>query len=105
MCALTSAEGVPSRAESADWIDVAPPPTAAAAAGSSKGQDEGGLKREPDLDPPPAPQSPDLDEVELVHEQEGDETQQGGEMQRRFTGAARQAAMDRDDGIPLGDDT
>jgi type IV secretion system protein VirD4 len=44
------------------------------------------------------------DELEDIGDGEGDEVQQGGELQRRFTGAARQASMDRDDGIPLGDD-
>jgi type IV secretion system protein VirD4 len=44
----------------------------------------------------PAEPSPDL---EL--EGEGDEVQQAAEVQRRFRTAARQVALDPDDGIPL----
>jgi type IV secretion system protein VirD4 len=44
----------------------------------------------------PAEPSPDL---EL--EGEGDEAQQAAEVQRRFRTAARQVALDPDDGIPL----
>jgi len=68
-------------------------------------EDEGGLKREPELDGPnETPLAPPDDALDLDADQEGDDAQQGSEPQRRFIGVARQAAMDRDDGIPLGDD-
>jgi type IV secretion system protein VirD4 len=105
VCALDSTAGVPNASKTVDWSGVVSA-VAATKPGSSGAQDEGGLKREPDLDRPVAPASPDLDDdLDSSEDQEGDEAQQGRELQRRFTGAARQASMDRDDGIPLGDDT
>ncbi|WP_395443817.1 conjugal transfer protein TraG [Caulobacter sp. UC70_42] len=66
--------------------------------------DEGGLKQEPVLADhehrSPAPIDTAVGEDVDV---DGDD-QQGSEVQRRFAGVARQAAMDHDDGIPLGDD-
>ncbi len=104
VCALgRSTKGLPAP-KSDDWTG------ALAGPGSSVGrrfseQDEGGLKREPELGgPEEGPTAPVDDELDLKVEQDGDEPQQGRELQRRFTGAARQAAMDRDDGIPLGGD-
>jgi type IV secretion system protein VirD4 len=96
--------GVPLSSTGSEWETVA---TAAMAAGGAGGadEDEGGLKRQPELDgPEEAPLAPLDDVLELDTDQEGDDAQQGSELQRRFTGVARQAAMDRDDGIPLGDD-
>jgi hypothetical protein len=62
------------------------------------------LKRQPELDhPDEALLAPLDDELELDADQKGDEAQQGVELQLRFTGVARQAAMDGDDGISLGD--
>lgn len=67
--------------------------------------DEGGLKREPEFDGGDDRLSDPADEeLERELDLDGDEVQQGGELQRRFTGAARQVAMDPDDGIPLGGD-
>jgi type IV secretion system protein VirD4 len=104
VCALDSAAGVPNASKTVDWSDVGSAVSETKPA-TSGGQDEGGLKREPDLDGPeaPPPSNPEHD-LDLVDDQEGDDAQQGRELQRRFTGAARQAALDRDDGIPLGDD-
>lgn len=67
--------------------------------------DEGGLKREPELpglvSKRPAPTNePEVPDAET----DGDETPQGAQLQRRLAGVARQAAMDPDDGIPLGGD-
>ena len=72
---------------------------------ATDGFDDGGLKQEPELadhehrlvTSMEIPQEVDI-------EGDGDEAQQGRELQRRFAGVARQAAMDHDDGIPLGDD-
>lgn len=71
----------------------------------AEASDEGGLKREPELPglvsqrPAPA-KEPELPDAET----DGDETAQGAQLQRRLAGVARQAAMDPDDGIPLGGD-
>lgn len=104
VCVLDTVAGIPSAPVAADWSSAVSA-MATSTAERSTAQDEGGLKREPDLDSPegPPPQDRD-DDVDLSVDQEGDEAQQGRELQRRFTGAARQAALDRDDGIPLGDD-
>jgi type IV secretion system protein VirD4 len=64
--------------------------------------DEGGHRIEPELagqEPKPTP-TPEQ-RVDLDLEGEGDEAQQAAEVQRRFRAAARQAALDPDDGIPL----
>ena len=71
----------------------------------AEASDEGGLKREPELpglgSQRPAPDNePELPEAD----NEGDEAAQGAQLQRRLAGVARQAAMDPDDGIPLGGD-
>lgn len=67
--------------------------------------DEGGLKQEPELTSHEMRSiDPAADPVDLEPEGEGDEAQQGAEMRRRFLGVARHAAMDQDDGIPLGGD-
>jgi type IV secretion system protein VirD4 len=68
-------------------------------------QDEGGLKQEPELadhEQSSAPLGDTSSDVDV--EADGDEVQQGRELQRRFSSIARQTAMDHDDGIPLGDD-
>lgn len=67
--------------------------------------DEGGLKQEPELaDRERCPSMPSDPHFDGESDADGDEAQQGRELQRRFAGVARQAAMDHDDGIPLGDD-
>jgi type IV secretion system protein VirD4 len=75
-----------------------------AGAGAERGDaaDEGGLKLEPELPGLEAPSrrvEPD-DPPWFDVEEAGDEVQQG-EQARRFRTAARQAALDPDDGIPL----
>lgn len=81
------------------WSEVA----AAAGAGAERGDaDEGGLKLEPELpglEAPPRRVEPDDPPWSDV-EETGDEVPQG-EQVRRFRSAARQAALDPDDGIPL----
>jgi len=70
------------------------------------GVDDGGLKQEPELaGHEHRPGDPIVEQVDLNPEGDGDELQQGREMQRRFAGVARQSAMDQDDGIPLGGDS
>ena len=69
---------------------------------SSAPVDEGGHRIEPVLDgvdqhavQPPEP------ELDLEPDGEGDDVQQAADLQRRFKGVARQAALDPDDGIAL----
>ena len=103
--ALYRPVSVPRSSARADWDGIAAGPATAAGAKGTDVTDEGGLKREPELDgPEEVATAPFDEELELDPEHEGDEVQQGGELQRRFTGLAKQAAMDRDDGIPLGGD-
>jgi len=103
--ALDRPTGVPLSSVAADWKGVLTGDAAAARRGAAA-SDEGGLKREPELDGhQDRPPQPLEDDLERDPDQEGDEIQQGRELQRRFTGAARQAAIDRDDGIPLGGDS
>jgi type IV secretion system protein VirD4 len=65
------------------------------------GADEGGHRIEPELEAPAEPPSPPLDpEIWLDPEIDADESAQA-EQARRFRAAARQAALDPDDGIPL----
>ena len=104
VCVFDAKAGVPRSAIAEDWTAATEAKGVPPAVSRSSGQDEGGLKREPELDGVEAASAPLDDELEIIGDGEGDEVQQGSELQRRFTGAARQAAMDRDDGIPLGDD-
>ena len=86
------------------WTAVLAPASGAATRKAAE-MDEGGLKQEPELaghDHSHATQH--AEEPAQESDSDGDEIQQGGELQRRLSGAARQAAMDPDDGIPLGDD-
>ncbi|MGR4863197.1 conjugal transfer protein TraG [Caulobacter sp. LARHSG274] len=103
VCALGRPAGVPRSSVAVDWDGVLTG-TAVVRKGAAA-FDDGGLKREPELDGHEDPTPEPLDEdLERQPEEEGDEVQQRQELQRRFTGAARQAAMDRDDGIPLSGD-
>lgn len=87
------------------WATVATS-SAAATPVAKSGADDGGLKQEPELaGHEHRPADPIVDSVDLEPEGDGDELQQGREMQRRFAGVARQTAMDQDDGIPLGGDS
>jgi type IV secretion system protein VirD4 len=73
---------------------------------ANSGADNGGLKHEPELAGLEHRETdPVVDPVDLEPEGDGDEPQQGREMQRRFASIARQTAMDQDDGIPLGGDS
>ena len=92
---------LPAVSTSDDWAAV---PSTGPRGGANRAEavDEGGHRIEPELmgqEPKPAPTlepqvDPDLDG-------EGGEAQQAGEVLRRFRSAARQAALDPDDGIPL----
>jgi type IV secretion system protein VirD4 len=87
------------------WMAVATPSGAAKPVAKSSA-DDGGLKQEPELaSQEQRPADPIVEPVDLEPEGDGDELQQGREMQRRFAGVARQTAMDQDDGIPLGGDS
>jgi type IV secretion system protein VirD4 len=104
VCVLDAETGVPRSATGDDWKEVSTPTTPGISKSSSQ-LDEGGLKRQPELDgAEEISTEPDDHGADVVADAEGDEMQQGQELQRRFTGTARQVAMDRDDGIPLGDD-
>ncbi len=82
------------------WTEIVDAASGKAASGA--GADEGGLKLEPELPglnaelPPTAGDEAPWSDVD----EGGDETQQA-EQARRFRSAARQAALDPDDGIPL----
>ena len=84
-----------------DWSGAVP---AEAGAGSSAAApiDEGGHRIEPELEGMnPASARPVEPSLDIDQDGEGDEVQQMAEVQRRFGTAARQAALDPDDGIPL----
>jgi len=84
-----------------DWTGVVP---AEVRANASLGTpvDEGGHRIEPELGgTDSAPARPAEPQMDLDLDGEGDEIQQAAEVQRRFRTAARQAALDPDDGIPL----
>ena len=69
--------------------------------GSAEDASEGGLRLEPELDAPVGDAvEPDPVEPEIQPDLEGDESVQA-EQSRRFRAAARIAALDPDDGIPL----
>ncbi|CAN5233946.1 hypothetical protein BH10PSE4_BH10PSE4_34070 [soil metagenome] len=87
------------------WV-IAPTPSEAATPPIKSSADDGGLKQEPELaGHEHSAADPIVDPVDLESDGDGDEAQQGREMQRRFAGVARQTAMDQDDGIPLGGDS
>lgn len=87
------------------WV-IAPTPSEAATPPIKSSADDGGLKQEPELaGHEHNAADPIVDPVDLESDGDGDEAQQGREMQRRFAGVARQTAMDQDDGIPLGGDS
>ena len=76
------------------------------AMGPGRASDEGGLKQEPELaGHEHAAPDPKEETIEPEPDVDGDEAQQGRELQRRFGSIARQTAMDIDDGIPLGGDS
>jgi type IV secretion system protein VirD4 len=82
------------------WTEIVDAASGKAASGA--GADEGGLKLEPELPglnaelPPTAGDEAPWSDVD----EGGDETQQADQA-RRFRSAARQSALDPDDGIPL----
>jgi type IV secretion system protein VirD4 len=86
-------------AEVSEWVS-----TIVAKSAPEKGHgdvdDEGGLKIEPELDPPETIIPVEPAEVELDLDLESDDGVQA-EQSRRFRAAARIAALDPDDGIPL----
>lgn len=86
-------------AEVSEWVSTI---AAAGAADRSKAdaEDEGGLRIEPELDPEASTAPPEPIEAVLEEELDEDDTVQA-EQSRRFRVAARIAAMDPDDGIPL----
>jgi len=86
-------------AEVSEWVSVLE--TAGQGAGQSGEEDEGGLRLEPELDGPLEPvAAPQEVELGLEPDLDGDDIVQA-EQSRRFRAAARLAALDPDDGIPL----
>ena len=86
-------------AEVSEWVSVH---VSAGQEGARSGEEEeGGLRLEPELDAPiEATPAPEEVELGLDPELDTDETVQA-EQARRFRAAARLAALDPDDGIPL----
>lgn len=86
-------------AEVSEWVSTI---AAAGTADRSKANkdDEGGLRIEPELEPPAPIVAPEPNEATLAPESDDDDGVQA-EQSRRFRAAARIAAMDPDDGIPL----
>jgi type IV secretion system protein VirD4 len=90
-----------------DWSGrppIAPAPPARKGRAQNAAADEGGLAREPELpfEAPPAPprKTQEVPFFDLEEDGEGDAAQ-AAELQRRFGRAARQAALDPDDGLEL----
>jgi type IV secretion system protein VirD4 len=84
-----------------DWRAILQVETGASA-GLAMPVDEGGHRIEPELGGmDSAPAQPSEPQIDPDPDGEGDEVQQAAEVQRRFRTAARQAALDPDDGIPL----
>ena len=84
------------------------PPIAVASAGSS-GQladdADGGIRREPEIPEheaiAPEHLTPAREEFAVLDDEPDDDAQRAKQLQDRFRGAARQAALDPDDGIEL----
>jgi type IV secretion system protein VirD4 len=84
-----------------DWGAVLPAEVGANG-GLAAPVDEGGHRIEPELGSTDQAQARASEpQMDLDLDGEGDEVQQAAEVQRRFRTAARQAALDPDDGIPL----
>ena len=86
-------------AEVSEWVSTI---VATGGAGRLKAveDDEGGLRIEPELNAPAPTPPPELIEASVEPELDDDEGVQA-EQARRFRAAARLAAMDPDDGMPL----
>lgn len=86
-------------AEVSEWVSVLA--ASEQGAGQAGEEDEGGLRLERELDGPPDPVAArEESEPGLEPDLDGDEVVQA-EQSRRFRTAARLAALDPDDGIPL----
>ncbi len=90
-----------------DWRSLcpaAPPGSANGNSGAASEDSEGGVRREPDLpeheDIAPEP-APARDEFAALDDEGDDEVQRARQIQDRMQTAARQAALDPDDGIEL----
>ena len=89
-----------------DWSTV--PPIAVASAGSSSqvaDDADGGIRREPEIPEheaiAPEHPTPAREEFAALDDEPDDDAQRAKQLQDRFRGAARQAALDPDDGIEL----
>jgi len=86
-------------AEVSEWVSTIAA-TGSADPSTADEDDEGGLRIEPELDPPALTVAPEPVEVALEPGLDDDDGVQA-EQSRRFRAAARIATMDPDDGIPL----
>ena len=89
-----------------DWSTM--PPIAVASAGSSSqvaDDADGGIRREPEIPEheaiAPEHPTPAREEFSALDDEPDDDAQRAKQLQDRFRGAARQAALDPDDGIEL----
>ncbi len=89
-----------------DWSTM-PPIAVASASSSSQAADDadGGIRREPEIqeheDIAPEHPTPTREEFAALDDEPDDDAQRAKQLQDRFRGAARQAALDPDDGIEL----
>ena len=104
-----ASRGVPEApaASGADDWSTMPPIAVASASSSSQAADDadGGIRREPEIqkhdDIAPERPAPAREEFAALDDEPDDDAQRAKQLQDRFRGAARQAALDPDDGIEL----
>ncbi|WP_306120944.1 MULTISPECIES: conjugal transfer protein TraG [unclassified Roseitalea] len=102
------AVGVGFAANEDDWSSVPPiTPDLTNSPGKAKdGEDaDGGIRREPEIpeheDTAPERQAPAREEFAALDDEPDDDAQRAKQLQDRFRGVARQAALDPEDGIEL----
>jgi type IV secretion system protein VirD4 len=86
------------------WERSVRPVKASSTAGAADDQAEGGLRRQPELEPPDSVEPSEaafLEEPPLVEEDADPETAAAARLRSRIRQTARQASLDPDDGIPL----
>jgi len=89
-----------------DWSTTPPiVVTPAASSGQASDDADGGIRREPEIpeheDIAPEGPTPAREEFATLDDEPDDDAQRAKQLQDRFRGAARQAALDPDDGIEL----
>ncbi len=89
-----------------DWSTMSPVvDTPAASSSQASDDDDGGIRREPEIPEheaiAPEHPTPAREEFAALDDEPDDDAQRAKQLQDRFRGAARQAALDPDDGIEL----